>query len=819
MRIKYMVYAFSFAVLILTGTGQALIDVDIDGDGRSFSPGDQYLDSRISITFDELLPKTSWVYIYINDETFPRERISLDRYIRSEAAYDFVNQTFGYTITADGTNTWKEYPPQDLSYRVSVSGQCGDETCLVGEPPNQVDNCGGPENCGVCSGIPGGFWTGSYPCSWSVERTGFFDGTVDGDPELTGLKLIENTDGNIQIPASAVPGSVTWAVEEAPTNPSQVEVTMRAACKGMSYGNSWPADESGWIINDITASTGQSCTSITERGMEGALEGTDCRVNIGHTFDTNSLSEGYRKYGGPGYLLGGGIYKDGAYQQWGSDVDWDGTKGEILIKDFDSRAYYKMAYLPSNGPMVCAYTSYSISDSDPWASSHEVTGAQAGYLEPYQKLFTQQELDGISDLSNPGCPASVPQYRCTLGEASYQASADPSGTVEVSYDYSQGLSVTGTSSLKSLEKEETISLNTSDFDVSIEDITKDIGNHTLRLEIIDGINDLWSGSFELFICDDADGDGFCAKSGDCDDTNNLVHPGMDEVCDGLDNDCDGAIDEGISGMGEQLNQPCNDWKGSVCAGTWVCNPGGSLLVCKSASGINQGDREEVCGNLLDDDCDGTVDEQYELVNDTQVKACTDDDIYCIEGRKRECGECRDGVSTCINGQWSPCDGAGKPGVETCNREDDDCDGVIDNVFGKSSVKETQCGCYDNANPIMEICNSIDDDCDGKIDDGVTSCCTPGNKRDCGTNAGACEYGIQECEGGSWGECRGAVDPKNEVCCDGLDNDCNGYVDEGCSDDACDIRTETDQMSVWYWAMIGIGVILLMGVIIFREFRR
>jgi hypothetical protein len=150
-------------------------------------------------------------------------------------------------------------------------------------------------------------------------------------------------------------------------------------------------------------------------------------------------------------------------------------------------------------------------------------------------------------------------------------------------------------------------------------------------------------------------------------------------------------------------------------------------------------RYDECGNGLDDDGDGAIDEDC---------PCGTDEVQpCWDGARAErgVGACGDGMQQCSAtgsnefGRWLACTMSRGPGMESCE-------------------------------------GSADEDCDGAVDEGCT--CTEGASRPCtGPSEGACSAGTQTCRGGAWTSCEGAVGPVAEVCSNGVDDDCDGVSDD------------------------------------------
>jgi hypothetical protein len=136
----------------------------------------------------------------------------------------------------------------------------------------------------------------------------------------------------------------------------------------------------------------------------------------------------------------------------------------------------------------------------------------------------------------------------------------------------------------------------------------------------------------------------------------------------------------------------------------------------------------------DNDCDGAVDTGCQTgCTPGTKKACFNGSIA-----NRNKGICKDGVSTCgADGKWGTCVGEVKPGTETCNGVDDDCDGYTDESdpgYGKpcTTGRPGICGqglyvcankkltCQSIYQPRTEICNGQDDNCNGQIDEGAST---------------------------------------------------------------------------------------------------
>jgi hypothetical protein len=253
---------------------------------------------------------------------------------------------------------------------------------------------------------------------------------------------------------------------------------------------------------------------------------------------------------------------------------------------------------------------------------------------------------------------------------------------------------------------------------------------------------------------------------------------MDESCNDQDDDCDGATDEDFD-----LNLPCTVGVGLCAApGLAACDDLGGVICLGQPGPAGM----ETC-NGQDDDCDGLTDEGFGGVG-----------TPCTVGQ----GACRrEGRQICTPEGGLGCDIAPGPAAdERCNGEDDDCDGRTDEDLGLDvacrvgvglceAPGRTVCGPQGDVvcgglsgSPAPEVCDGRDQDCDGEIDNGF------GLGEACFVGAGACvRVGTVTCQG-----CSAMPGPASPEACNDLDDDCDGRIDEG---NAC-VATLVRGCRVW-----------------------
>jgi hypothetical protein len=267
-----------------------------------------------------------------------------------------------------------------------------------------------------------------------------------------------------------------------------------------------------------------------------------------------------------------------------------------------------------------------------------------------------------------------------------------------------------------------------------------------------------------------------------------------EVCDGIDNDCNGVVDDNIPGLG----QVCGSSRGTCKTGLTACVNG--ALVCQGE--VKPG--VEICDGK-DNDCDGAVD-------DNPTDAPTSLGCWNLPGTQCSGGgktwsappgatctgvgtlttPCSAGTLACAGTNGWVCQGGVLPGAEVCDGVDNNCNGQTDegNPGGGASCGSVNVGtckagtmtctggvllCQGSVGPTQELCDNLDNDCNGKVDDNITA----GVGNPCGSSNGICKKGVTACVAGAI-QCQGGVLPGTETC-NGLDDDCNGVVDDNLTD--------------------------------------
>ncbi len=252
--------------------------------------------------------------------------------------------------------------------------------------------------------------------------------------------------------------------------------------------------------------------------------------------------------------------------------------------------------------------------------------------------------------------------------------------------------------------------------------------------------------------DDFDGDGYTESEGDCDDSVSSVFPGAPERCDALDNDCDRRADDDPVDPVAWYRDADGDGFGNDALTVTGCAPGAGFVEragdCDDASATVFPGAEETC-TPFDDNCDGSLVvgadadvPRWYIDRDGDGYGSEDQSIQQCEGLPGyapRAGDCDDRDADRRPTAW-----------ERCNDVDDDCDGLLD---------------QEDPDSVVDRVWYLDGDGDGwgRADDSLEACDAPDG------------YVVdgRDCDDADPG-----VSPDAAEVCDGLDQDCDGAVDDG-----------------------------------------
>ncbi|MEY4118812.1 MAG: hypothetical protein RLZZ116_2140 [Planctomycetota bacterium] len=259
--------------------------------------------------------------------------------------------------------------------------------------------------------------------------------------------------------------------------------------------------------------------------------------------------------------------------------------------------------------------------------------------------------------------------------------------------------------------------------------------------------------------------GYVTNSSDCNDGDATIKPGATEICDGIDNDCDASIDEGLASV-TYYRDADGDNYGNLSVTQTTCTgsaPTGYVLNSTDCNDANQfaypGAAETCANDGTDNDCDGEANADSEASDSVNYFVDVDGDSYTVGAAAKYCVNPGSGFRTTSSGtDCNDSNAAVNPGAtETCNTIDDDCDSSIDegvtttyyadgdgDGFGRSTTSQQACtaptgyvtsstDCNDNNAAIKpdatDICDGVDNNCDGTIDpSNCTSQTIAGNGR-------------------------------------------------------------------------------------------
>lgn len=321
------------------------------------------------------------------------------------------------------------------------------------------------------------------------------------------------------------------------------------------------------------------------------------------------------------------------------------------------------------------------------------------------------------------------------------------------------------------------------------------GNHAVSVVVTDAAGDASEANVTFEVYDlDRDDDGY-ATADDCDDDNATVNAGAPEICDGVDNDCDGTIDVGADDRLSWYADTDGDGYGGGGVVEACDQPAGYAATaddCDDANeAINPG-ADELC-NGMDDDCDG-------LIDGSAIDAAT----WYLDADGDGYGDDASALSSCrapagyvsANGDCDDGDTAYHPGASEsdCSDPNDyNCDGssAYSDIDGDGFVACEDCDDSDSAvnSSALEVCDGVDNDCDTVTDEDDAADALVWYEDADSDGYGGSAASTMACDepagyAATDDDCDDGIStiyPGAAETCDGVDQDCDGTIDNSPTD--------------------------------------
>ncbi|MCB2195746.1 MAG: hypothetical protein KQH79_07790 [Bacteroidetes bacterium] len=340
---------------------------------------------------------------------------------------------------------------------------------------------------------------------------------------------------------------------------------------------------------------------------------------------------------------------------------------------------------------------------------------------------------------------------------------------------------------------------------------------------LDSDNDGY-GNAENYIVSCNAGEGYVTNSDDCDDENESINPSVDEYCDGMDNDCNGVIDDNPVDITTWYLDSDEDGYGNPDQIILACSqPEGYVSISNDCDDTNMNvnpDQDEFCDDI-DNNCNGIIDEDavdaltwfadldYDGYGDpyNTIVACTQPEGYV--NNDSDCDDNNPDVNPegteVTDGMDNDCDGEVDEGTITMCESDDDClPGFICMNGDCIEVVASETNCSDGMDNDADGLVDCDDgdcigtpECDGSNEDSdedgipneVDNCPNTYNpmqedENDDGIGDACDETSTCECGNGIVEDCE-ECDDGNLSSGDGCDSSCQLEEDQVCGDGICD----------------------------------